>query len=640
MPIFKTIAASVMTEQPVDTFGGYNHNLKIGDGEFYDMLNMSSDFYPLLGNRTQRSIIMPGGKRFTAIYGMTMDGAGNLFVVGKYDTATDVTLYKIYRDDVSGTYQKILNVSLNARRKPSFYEENLSLSEGAKQLIVFGNYLLIFPDKISIDLKEYIYGDSTEASFYYKKLEYEYSTTLSTSFVITLTPCDADGNELSGTASTTAPSSPNEGTIWVDTSGPSVVWKKYTSTQWIVISDVYVGVSVPYTFHTLAEVDIQDGDAVKFMGIGDLDGTHIIIKKAHSRDETDLRPIFVINGVIKEKAEITSGTFTMSRKIPAMDYIVQCQNRLWGCRYHEAESSDDESINEIYACKLGDPSNWNVFQGISTDSYAASCGTTGAFTGAVNVNGYPVFFKENCYHKVHLSSTGAHQIIDKPCSGVQSGCSGSVVVVGDICYYKSRGGIMAFDGSQAYNIGSALGDIKYTKADGGCANTKYYLSLKDTAGKWSIFAYDTEKGLWYKEDNEHALMFCSMNNDTVYAIEKTGAYDIKLISNYTTTANLELPQGWEAITGLQGYGYTGQKYISRFNLRMMLPKGSSMDIYIEYDSSGRWEPQGHIKGTGTTTFMLPVKPRRCDHFRIKLKGIGDVRIYSFSKLFEGGTDIK
>lgn len=73
---------------------------------------------------------------------------------------------------------------------------------------------------------------------------------------------------------------------------------------------------------------------------------------------------------------------------------------------------------------------------------------------------------------------------------------------------------------------------------------------------------------------------------------------------------------------------------------MMLPKGSEMMIYIEYDSSGVWEKQGRIKGQGTTTFMVPVKPKRCDHFRIKLSGHGTVRLYSFSKQFEGGTDIK
>ena len=32
-------------------FGGYNHRLSAGDGEIYDMENMTSDFFPLLSPR-------------------------------------------------------------------------------------------------------------------------------------------------------------------------------------------------------------------------------------------------------------------------------------------------------------------------------------------------------------------------------------------------------------------------------------------------------------------------------------------------------------------------------------------------------------------------------------------------------------
>lgn len=336
----------------------------------------------------------------------------------------------------------------------------------------------------------------------------------------------------------------------------------------------------------------------------------------------------------KPEKEWELGTF------PQMDFVIQSQNRLWGCKYQEASGLID-GINEIYACKLGDATNWNVYQGISTDSYTASCGTLGRFTGAANVNGYPIFFKENCYHKVYVSSTGAHQIQDKAINGVQDGCSGSVAMVGDICYYKSRAGIVAFDGSTTYSTGDNLGDIRYTEAVGGSANDKYYISMKDSSGQWTIFAYDTSKSLWHKEDSSHALMFCSMSGDTFFVTEESNnACNINLISDYNKTDTQETAPEWEAVTGLQGYSYTGQKYISRFNLRMVLPKGSYMDIYIEYDSSGKWEHQGHIKGVGTTSFMIPVRPRRCDHFRIKLAGAGDVRLYSMSKLFEGGTDVR
>ena len=35
-------------------FGGLNHNLGAGDGELWDMRNLTSDHYPLLASRPQR----------------------------------------------------------------------------------------------------------------------------------------------------------------------------------------------------------------------------------------------------------------------------------------------------------------------------------------------------------------------------------------------------------------------------------------------------------------------------------------------------------------------------------------------------------------------------------------------------------
>ena len=37
MPTYVTIPESSAVEIVTDTFGGYNHNLKISDGEFFDM---------------------------------------------------------------------------------------------------------------------------------------------------------------------------------------------------------------------------------------------------------------------------------------------------------------------------------------------------------------------------------------------------------------------------------------------------------------------------------------------------------------------------------------------------------------------------------------------------------------------------
>ena len=100
----------------------------------------------------------------------------------------------------------------------------------------------------------------------------------------------------------------------------------------------------------------------------------------------------------------------------------------------------------------------------------------------------------------------------------------------------------------------------------------------------------------------------------------------------------EGPVRWQADTGVMGYNTVEQKYVSRFLLRMRLGEGASVDAYIRYDSSGDWHHAGHGEGVGMGTFLLPVRPRRCDHFEVRLCGTGDVWLYSFARVFEKGGD--
>ena len=426
MPTYTTIPEYTASEQVTDVFGGYNHNLKINDGEFYDMRNLTSDYYPLMGNRQLRSMIVFD---FKEILGMAVDGDGDLYVVGLRNADTETKLYKIYKGE-DNAYGKIVCVTDNSYSQ--IERDKLKLSRSKKQMMFFGNRLVIFPDAVFVELNDFLIDAGQYTEWY--KLGYERTINITEKAFLLIKPCDAEGNEMSGTASATAPASPTEGSIWIDTSDDKVVWKKYSAATWITLTDVYVELSIATTMSD--HWDIRAGDAVTVGGVGELNGSHIVIKAYSLEGAADVKR-FVINGIVSEKKKITSGTFTMKREIPQMDFVVQAQNRLWGCRYHDAESYQDKSINEIYACKLGDARNWNVFQGLSTDSYTASCGTMGKFTGAANVNGYPVFFKENCYHKVHISSSGAHQITDKAVQGVQDGCGGSVTMIDDICYYKS-----------------------------------------------------------------------------------------------------------------------------------------------------------------------------------------------------------
>ena len=44
MPYLATVPESRVYTQVTDEFRGYNHNLKINDGEFFDMKNFTYDY--------------------------------------------------------------------------------------------------------------------------------------------------------------------------------------------------------------------------------------------------------------------------------------------------------------------------------------------------------------------------------------------------------------------------------------------------------------------------------------------------------------------------------------------------------------------------------------------------------------------
>lgn len=586
MPYFPTVQESKTYQQVTDVFLGYNHNLKIGDGEFYDMKNLTSEYFPMLANRGKRGIVTqltsPGG--LLAKEAIAYVDNGKLYYNGS---------------EVVG----------------------LDLTEGQKQLVSMGAYLIIWPDKKYLNTK-----DLTDFG------SMDFSITVSGS--ITYSMCDGDAKNIENIA-TEQPKDPTGGQYWLDTSTTPHSLKQWNAptSMWITIPTVYTKISATGIGQHFEQYDGVKISGIEYSGEGEdvktqykeLNGTKII----QARDDNYI----VVVGLIDVSSEQTTGSVTVSRSAPDMDYITEAGNRLWGCKYGIV---DGKTINEIYACALGDFKNWNEFQGVSTDSYAASVGTDGKWTGAITHLGYPIFFKENVFHKVFISSAGAHQITDTACRGVQDGCSKSLAIVGERLYYRSRSGIMMYDGSLPVSVSDALGGEKYYDASAGAIDDKYYVSMKDASGNWHLFVLDTAKGLWHREDATHALGFTRAGNELYYIDYDTN----KLMTVNGSVGTSEDTVEWNATTGIIGYTTVEQKYVSRFNIRMKLPTGSKADMFIQYDSDGIWHHCGHMEGVGTKSFMLPVRPRRCDHFQFRIDGKGDVRVYSLSKIFEAGSDVQ
>lgn len=96
--------------------------------------------------------------------------------------------------------------------------------------------------------------------------------------------------------------------------------------------------------------------------------------------------------------------------------------------------------------KLGDPFNWNVFEGLETDSYAVDTGSAGDFTGCVSFLGYPVFFKEDHIYKVYGSIPSNFEVMGSATLGVAKGCGGSLAIAGERLLYLSNSGVMIYSG--------------------------------------------------------------------------------------------------------------------------------------------------------------------------------------------------
>lgn len=575
---YPILSVKQKSRQMSDAFRGYNHNLRISESEFYDMQNMTSDYYPVLAPRKKRGI-----------YKTDVNATGLI--------AKDELCY------VDGTAFVIGENRIE-----------MGLSDSPKSLISMGAYVIIMPDRKYINTaKEEDRGDI--------------DATYTTEGEVTFTLCTLNGDAYADAApSDVAPKEDlTDGQLWLDTSSEPHTLKKYSAANamWVSIATTYVKIKADGIGKDFKQYDGVTISGIETDSVSHLNGSHALW--GCTDDE------LIIIGIL-DKETVVDKPITISRKMPDLDFIVESNNRLWGCRYGTNERG--EVVNEIYASKLGDFKNWNCFMNLSTDSYSVSCGTDGPFTGAITHMGFPLFFKENCVHKVYGDYPANFRLQNTACRGVQRGSHKSLAIVNETLFYKSRNAVCAYDGSLPVEMSSALGEVLYTDAVACAHGNKYYISMQSADG-YSLFAYDTAKGMWHKEDNIQVADICSYMSE-IYAIDPKENRIVTLLGSGNKEAD-RVP--WMVETGLIGMSMPDMKYISKLLIRMSLEYGSRVDVRIQYDSIGEWEQVCNMEVTSLRSFYVPVRPRRCDHFRLRIEGKGDGRIYSITKTIEQGSDV-
>ena len=476
--------------------------------------------------------------------------------------------------------------------------------EHGDQLVRMGAYLIVWPDKI-------VYNTHTREL---SRMDFRWEGN-----GVHVRPCMISGQTLSYEAGDEAPAEPADGMYWYNTGIGGLY--QYLHGAWVGIDTVYSRLECMNIGKGLKEYDV-----VQISGMDDED-FNMDAATVYARGDDY---IVIATGMLVDF--YNDGDVVISREAPELDRIVENGNRLWGY---------SNKTHEVRSCKLGDPWNWSSYLGISTDSYAATVGSQGDFTGIYNFMGYVHFFKENRIHRLYGTQPSNFQLIELQMRGVKQGCEDSLCVVNEQLYYMSRDGIIRYDGSGPICVSEPLGKGKLESVICGAHGNKLYVSAITEEGP-QLYALDTMYNLWHREDETRASAFAA-TGDGDYILDSTGTvWGIdgagSMLEDYD--AGLEDAISWEAVTGDMlteynaGQRATQAKRLKKMEIRLQMDQGSEISVDIQYNSDGRWNRTMTYQSELKKTVTLPLMARSCDHFSIRYQGKGRVIVYAVTKIFE------
>ena len=588
------------SEEYQTAFGGYNHTENCSEFEFFEMKNMSSDLFPILSPRKKRSKLNLAGEE---------NGVKAILAKNKL---CHVAGNKFYIDGVP-----VENISVD----PMYDEAGTELPIS---LVSMGAYVIIWPQKQYVNT-----ANPEDVGVVEKRVKIK---------MVPLFLTDPEGSFFY-TSDRAYPKTQEEGEkvgFYVSeievNEQPATVFIVKTEAGWIQkepcygISNIY-NVNFPETYGKADLKSFKKGTVVTVSGLSELglDGE----KTVQNVVDLSVGEIIIFRGFVPENSEEVDKV-EIVQQVPNMDFVIENNNRLWGCRY--GLSVDGEFVNEIYASAQGDFTLWNDFSGEASDSWSVSLGSDGHFTGAVKYGDSPIFFKEHCFHRIYGTLPENYQLQTYDNNGVQKGSDKSLAIVENVLFFKGADGFYAFDGTLPQLISAPLGRDPLFDAVGGACDQKYYASVRDKSGRYDLYVYDVAKNLWHKEDNLR-LRACTSRGMDLYCLTPEGAIRISSMEQ-----DVDDQMSWYAESGIIGKSSPDKKVIQKLKIRAEVAPTAYVQVMIEYDSSGNFEPVFLMEGRTMQTFSIPIRVHRCDHFKILFMGRGSAKIYSLSKVTEKRSD--
>lgn len=667
----------------IDVFRGLNRTVNTGFSrvnsksssffsEFKDMKNLCSDDYPRLRTRKERSRIYEEGQA-AIVSNIIAVNSKLIFIDGNGKLHFDGTLYTV-----------------------------TGFTAGEHTITQYGNNVIIMPEKLYFNLSSKTFENievsvtlnhlgitNTNSAFSIEKVSLddygkprspEYKVFTGIDFTDTTNQLPVNSTQPYNFKHQGVYKNIKEGeTVESLLSSPSVLYKCYGSDTksnyneddkvryFIKENNYYVRIHTATRADTAKLSNIKKGDYIKLS-----DMSHNLTVGVFSAEQQDLIEDIVYDGyidvlnnqtfkvydvssndnprhasanegwiVIKANIECSipySGQMTIERVMPPIDddKLIEVNNRLWSC---------SSSANEIYCCKQGDCTNWQAYgDGISTDSFAATIGCEGDFTGIARQNDSVIFFKENWIIKLYGNKPSNYQTAMFNVLGVEKGSGKSLVWVNGVLFYLSPMGVCQYSpGGQPVVISkAAFGDGKYKNGVAGRHKNKYIISAQNENGGYEMFVYDTQSGMWHKEDGTQMRCTVTYNNQMYYIDSKTGLIMCEekgdnLIENENGFEQ-EGQFDWSAETADLYDSDFNAKHITKLKIYANVEEHGYFNVLAKFRSKGEWVVLKVVKNEIRGPRDIEVSVRRSRFLRLRLEGVGQCRVNGILIEYEKGSD--
>ena len=290
---------------------------------------------------------------------------------------------------------------------------------------------------------------------------------------------------------------------------------------------------------------------------------------------------------------------TLTKLIPRSTYGCVAHNRVWLCSY---------TGEEIYASSPGTPTEFYNLAGLSSDSWVASSGTPGRFTGIAPWQNRVVVFKPDIIHVVYGNLPTTFGIEKTYAAGCIDG--GSIAEVGGCLMWLYYDGFYIYSGSRPRRVSDKL-NTRYVSCKAFSDGRRYYARCVKEDGTGEFLIYDSELNLWSKI-SDIDIVSGDYYGGKVYLSDKTRLYVLgegEYGDFYAETPELTFDSFMD-------------KSVMYITVRCKIQKGF-LNIYTSVNN-GEWVPHKGIDKTGK--HKLPIRYNPGDILRLRLEGSGNVCI--------------